>query len=76
MEKISTSLAIIMVTMLIAGTVVFSVVRWGQLKEKELNAKAINDCASVAVSAPPGGFSGVAVYKVCVEDKGYKTVAK
>lgn len=46
------------------------------IREKQVRNDAIQACAAAAVSAQPeGGFNG-AVYKICVEDKGYETRIK
>lgn len=66
MEKkiqMNTLIIAVMAAVLVVG--VFAVWNW-----RELKVKAIDDCAKVAAIAAKEGFNG-AVYKVCVEDKGY-----
>jgi len=54
----------------------FAIWNWKEVKEKELKINAVSECAKVAATADPdGGFNG-AVYKVCVEDKGYESEIK
>jgi len=65
----STMITAVMVAVLIVG--VFAVWSWREMKEKELKIRAIDDCAKVAANAQSGGGFNGAVYKVCVEDKGY-----
>jgi len=44
--------------------------------DNALKSKAVSDCAKSAVNtAFEGGFNG-AIYKICVEDAGYKTQIK
>lgn len=60
----------------LAAIVVVGFLGWNflQLREKELKIEAIQGCAEAAAQAGET-FNG-AVYKICVEDKGYATEIK
>ena len=77
MEKINEIRSLILVAIItaviIAGLLGFNFLK---IREKQVRNDAIQACAAAAVSAQPeGGFNG-AVYKICVEDKGYETGIK
>lgn len=59
---------------LLASVVIvgFFVWNWVDLKEKQLKIEAIQGCSQVATGVETSGW----IYKVCVEDKGYRTQIK
>ena len=67
-----------LIVALLAAVVVVGLLGFNflQLKEKQLKLEAIQGCAQVAAQAQPGGGFNGAVYKICVEDKGYETEIK
>jgi len=69
-KKIQMNTLIIAVMAAVLAVGIFAVWSWKEVKEKELKVKAIDDCAKEAATAIKEGFNG-AVYKFCVEDKGY-----
>jgi len=69
-KKIQMNTMIIAVMAAVLAVGIFAVWNWREIKDKELKVRAVDDCAKVAATAAKEGFNG-AVYKVCVEDKGY-----
>lgn len=65
--------SIIFIALLVIG--IYFVFRWSDLRNIELRIRAINECIKDSYSVQPGVFNG-AVYKICIEDKGYSTNVK
>ena len=72
LKNIATAIALIV----IATTAFLFVQSWNAVKISEVKNNAINGCAEIGSQSDPSGAFNGAVYKICVEDKGYQTQIK